>query len=272
MVVAVKEQVLPKQAENFRHLIEVEWPVRRFNVDEYHQMDELGLFRAEGQLELLDGLLIWNTDRTDMGRVQKATLLHTDLPLRRFSLKEYQDLIAAHLLAEDEQLELIDGLILEMSPINPKHAACLDALSEIFTVKLYKQARIRGQSPIALELHASQPQPDLTVAKLRPDGYWQQHPRENEILLVIEVSDSTLEKDRDEKLVLYAQSGVPEYWIANLVDEQFEVYRDPYLSATGEADYKTKLKFTHGQTLAPLKFPECEIAVDEIMPVAPETE
>ncbi|MFN8491489.1 MAG: Uma2 family endonuclease [Caldilineaceae bacterium] len=268
MVVAVKEETVLKRAKKHRHLIEAEWPLHHFTVEEYHRIGEIELFQTEGHVELLGGLIIWNTDRTDMDQVQKATFLYTELPLRRFSLTEYQELIAAGLLAEDEQLELIDGLILEMSPINPKHAACLDALSEILTIKLYKQAKIRVQSPIALELHSSQPQPDLTIAKLRPDGYWQQHPRENEILLILEVSDSTLEKDRDEKLDLYAQASVPEYWIANLVDEQIEVYRDPMLSATGKAIYKTKITYMHGQTLAPLKFPECVIAVDEVMPKA----
>jgi Uma2 family endonuclease len=267
MTVVAKEQAAAKREQSYRHFIEVEWPVRRFTLAEYHCMGEIELFRQEEHFELLNGLLIWNTDRMDMDEVQKSSFLHTELPLRRFSVDEYNRLIGTGLLAEDEQLELIDGLILAMSPINPKHAGCLDTLLELFFPSINKRAILRLQSPITLEISASQPQPDLTLVSARPKGYFDRHPTVQEVLLIVEVADSSLEDDQERKLELYARSGIPEYWIANLVDEQFEVYRDPYTSVTGKADYKTKLTFTRGQTLAPLAFPDCQIAVEQVIPV-----
>lgn len=266
MTVVVSEQARIKPTEVCPHFIEVEWPVRRFTIDEYHRMGEIELFRQEEHFELLNGLLIWNTDRMDMGKVQKSNFLHTELPLRRFSIGEYNRLIETSLLAEDEQLELIDGLILEMSPINPKHAGCLDALLGLFFPYTHKRAILRLQSPITLEISSSQPQPDLTLVTTRPKGYFDRHPTVQEILLIVEVSDSSLEDDQERKLALYARSGIPEYWIVNLVDERVEVYLAPDVSATGKADYKTKLTFIRGQTLAPLEFPDCQIEVSQILP------
>jgi hypothetical protein len=113
MSLAIREQSVTKQSAIVSHFIQVEWPVRRFTVAEYEAIWQLGLFAEEEHFELLDGLLVWNTDRMDMDEVQPATLLQTELPLRRFSVDEYQRLIAAGILGADERLELMDGLILD---------------------------------------------------------------------------------------------------------------------------------------------------------------
>ncbi len=196
----------------------------------------------------------------------KTPVLVGGLHLRRFSLEEYQQLIALGFFHEDERLELINGFIQEMSPINPKHAECVDQLVELFFAQLLKRARIRIQSPVALEVRSSQPEPDVALAAVRPTGYADQHPDAENIFLIVEISDSTLEKDQAEKLELYAASGIVEYWIVNLVDEQFEVYRDPFVSAIGKAAYRTKLTFIHGQSVSPLAFPDCQIDVSQVLP------
>nr|HMN29560.1 Uma2 family endonuclease [Caldilineaceae bacterium] len=163
-------------------------------------------------------------------------------------------------------IELLHGLLFEMSPINPRHAECVDQASMQLMHGLANRARIRVQSPITLEVVASEPQPDITVAALRPTGYGDRHPRAEEIRLVIEVADSSLEDDRERKFATYAQARIPEHWIFNLVDGQLEAYREPYVSASGKAEYRTKLTFTRDQMAAPLLFPDCQIDLNEILP------
>jgi Uma2 family endonuclease len=250
---------------NKRHFIEVEWPVRRFDIAEYERIAELDVC-VSGHHELLDGLIVWNPDRTDMGLVRSATLLKTRLPLRRFSVAEYEKLIQTGVLLTDERLELIDGLILEMSPINPRHAECVDRLNRILTVMLHTRARIRIQSPISLGVYATQPQPDITIATLRPQGYADHHPNAQDVLLVIEVSDSTLADDRAEKLQLYAASGILEYWIFNLVDLFLEAYQEPFVSHNGETRYRTKRTYSSTEKISPLAFPDCQIDLSEVFP------
>lgn len=190
----------------------------------------------------------------------------TTRELRRFTLNEYQHLIDLGLFHEDERLELLDGLLVEMSPINPRHAECIDKLSEVLHFLLYKKARIRVQSPIALEGRASQPQPDVTIAIRRPEGYADRHITAQEVLLLIEVADSSLHTDQTDKLEIYAAEGIKEYWIFNLVDSQVEVYQEPYLSATGEGGYKLKRTYASNDTVSTQAFPECQIALNEILP------
>jgi Uma2 family endonuclease len=186
--------------------------------------------------------------------------------LRQFSLDEYHQLIELGFFHEDERIELLNGLLVEMSPINPKHAECVDQATEQLLYGLYKRARVRVQSPITLEIVSSEPQPDITIAAFHPAGYGKQHPQAEDVLLVIEVADSSLEDDRDQKLETYALAGIPEYWIFNLVDVQTEIYREPYVSASGRAEYKTKLTFTRDQVVAPLSFPDCQIDLSQILP------
>jgi Uma2 family endonuclease len=186
--------------------------------------------------------------------------------LRRFSLDEYHQLIELGFFDEDERIELLNGLLVEMSPINPKHAECVDLAAEQLMYKLYKRARVRVQSPISLEVVRSEPQPDITVAVLPPAGYGEHHPQADDVLLVIEVADSSLADDREQKLENYASAGIPEYWILNLVDVQTEVYREPYISASGKAEYKTRLTFMPGDTVALLAFPDCKIDLAEVFP------
>lgn len=185
--------------------------------------------------------------------------------LRRFTLDEYQHLIELGIF-EDERLELIDGLLVEMSPINPRHAICVDKLSRLVNHLLYNKAWIRVQAPITIEGRASQPQPDVAIAILQPEVYEERHVKAEEIFLLVEVADSSLYSDRTDKLELYASAGISEYWIVNLVDNQLEVYQEPFLSATGEGGYKVKRTYARNDTVALQAFPECQVALNEILP------
>jgi len=186
--------------------------------------------------------------------------------LRRFSLDEYQHLIELGFFDEDERIELLDGLLVEMSPINPRHAVCVDKLGGLINHLLYKKAWIRVQAPVTLEGHSSQPQPDVTIALLHPEVYEERHVSADEILLLVEVADSSLHTDQTDKLKLYASAGISEYWIVNLIDNQLEIYQEPYLSAIGEGNYKIKRTYTRDETIALQAFPECQIDLNEILP------
>lgn len=186
--------------------------------------------------------------------------------LRRFTLDEYQHLIDLGLFHEDERIELLDGLLVEMSPINPRHAVCVDKLSRVVNHLLYNKAWIRVQAPITIEGRASQPQPDIAIAVLQPEVYEERHVKAEEIFLLVEVADSSLQGDQTDKLELYATAGISEYWIVNLVDNRLEVYQEPYLLDTGEGGYKVKRIYLRNDTVSTQAFPECQVALNEILP------
>lgn len=148
------------------------------------------------------------------------------LPRKSFSVAEYHQLATAGILRPEDRVELINGDIITMSPINSPHAATVDLIAEILYEQLHKKASIKGQNPIQLN-DLSEPEPDITIAKYRKDGYYHQHPRPEDIYLLVEVADTTLEKDRTVKAPLYATAGIPEYWIVNIPDSQIEIFTNP---------------------------------------------
>jgi Uma2 family endonuclease len=186
--------------------------------------------------------------------------------IRQLEVEEYQTLIEQGFFQPGERVELIDGYLVTMSPINPPHAATLSRLATIFTIRLKNRVIVRTQSPIVLLELKSQPEPDLVLAELREDGYDQSHPGSKEILLVVEVSDSTLKYDREDKKFQYAAAGIPEYWIVNLLDFVLEVYREPFISETGEADYRSKTVVLSHQRAAPALYPKCRILLQDVLP------
>lgn len=149
---------------------------------------------------------------------------------RRFSVDEYHRMIETGILSEDDRVELLDGWILEMSPIGPPHEVCISLLLEELQQSLSSGWLVRLQSPITLS--TSEPQPDVSVVRGRPRDYVAHHPKPDEVALVVEVADSSLTFDRQLKRPRYAAAGIPEYWIVNLIDRQLEIYRD--LAAGGD--------------------------------------
>jgi len=177
---------------------------------------------------------------------------------RRFTSAEYHAMIAAGIFQEDERIELIAGEIVQMSPIGSGHAGCVNRLNRRLTRGLGEQGLVAVQNPIALEL-SSEPQPDLAVLRPRADDYGQSHPEAKDILLVIEVAETSLGYDREVKIPLYARAGIPEAWLVRLTDRCIEVYRDP--AATG---YQSMQTFRTG-TLSPLAFPDLALTVETIL-------
>ncbi len=148
----------------------------------------------------------------------------------RFTVDSYYKMAELGLLDENQQVELINGDIIDMSPINSDHAGTVDVLTEELLLKLAGAAVIRVQNPLKID-SSSESEPDVLVAKLEPHRYRLRHPTPTDVLLVVEVADSSLQFDRAVKGELYAKAGIPEYWIVNLIDRQLEMYTTPATSS-----------------------------------------
>ncbi|MCG8329433.1 MAG: Uma2 family endonuclease [Chitinophagales bacterium] len=153
---------------------------------------------------------------------------NTDYKLKtyRFTTEAYHQLGAAGILPEDKRVELINGEIIEMSPINSRHAGTVNLLSRLLNQHLSMQYILSVQNPIHIEEY-SEPEPDLAILSYREDFYSKSHPRPKEVVILIEVADTSLEKDRLVKLPLYAAAEIQEVWIVNLPEQQVEIYTHP---------------------------------------------
>ncbi len=145
---------------------------------------------------------------------------------RWFSVDEYYRMAEAGILREDDRVELIEGEIVEMSPIGSRHAGCVKTLNALLGRHLGQTVVVSVQDPIYLD-EFSVPQPDIALLRPREDFYTKGHPIPSDVLLVIEVADSSVEFDRNKKLPLYAQANIPEVWIINLPQETIEIYMQP---------------------------------------------
>jgi Uma2 family endonuclease len=181
-------------------------------------------------------------------------------PARKlFTVAEYHQMIEAGVLKEDDRVELLNGEIIEMSPIGPRHASHVDRLVNILPPKLKGKAILRVQSPILLSDY-SEPQPDLALLKPRADFYVGGHPTPADVLVVIEVSDSTVEKDRRAKIPSYAQAGIPESWLIDLVEDRIEVHSKPYNGV-----YQEVRIIQRGQKVISNSLPQLKLKADEIL-------
>jgi Uma2 family endonuclease len=144
---------------------------------------------------------------------------------RRFSVPEYQHLCELGILTENDDLELLEGYLVHKMARNPPHDGTLQRLIRHLSRMMPADLEIRNQ--MAVTLRDSAPEPDLAVVRLEPNDYMQRHPGPDDILMVAEVSDSSLDGDREDKCRIYARAGIPTYWIVNLVGRQIEVYTSP---------------------------------------------
>ena len=140
-----------------------------------------------------------------------AQIMTVQLPTRKFTTEQYHLMHEAGVFAEGDRLELINGEITEMSPIDRKHAVCVTRLNELFFSHLLGKVQIWSQNPILLN-DGAEPQPDLAILKRREDFYANSLPTPA-VLLIIEVADSTIAYDREVKMPLYAAAGIPEMWL-----------------------------------------------------------
>lgn len=145
---------------------------------------------------------------------------------RLFNIDEFHRMSEAGILSEDERVELIEGEIRRMSPIGSHHVGCVNRLTAVLNRLAADTAVVSVQNPILLGDN-SEPQPDVALLNLRPDFYSNSLPKPEEVLLLIEVSDTTAEDDRQKKVPLYAEWGIPLLWIVDLPAGVVEVYSNP---------------------------------------------
>ena len=178
---------------------------------------------------------------------------------RKFTVEEYEKMATEGIIKPDEKVELIRGEIIKMSPMGTRHAACIDRLIQLLYQKLGQKIILRVQNPIRLN-NNSQPEPDISLLIRRSDFYVAAYPCPQDIYLIIEVSDSTLDYDRYTKIPLYAEANIKEVWIINLKEECLEVYRHPL-----QGSYQDIQKYYRGEIIFIESFPEIELTLIEIL-------
>ena len=145
---------------------------------------------------------------------------------RLLSIREYQKMAKTGILNDDDRVELLNGKIIEMSPIGSLHAACVNRINALFSKALGSKVIVSLQNPLVIPPY-SMPEPDVVLLKPREDYYARRHPRPKDVLLVLEVADSTLQKDKTIKKLIYAQAGIQEYWIVDIPNKKVQVFRSP---------------------------------------------
>ncbi len=178
---------------------------------------------------------------------------------RRFTVAEYYAMADIGILEENDRIELLDGDLIVMPPIGDWHAASVDRFTNSLPPQLQGRAIVRVQNPTRLDDN-SEPQPDIMLLRWRDDFYSGGHPGPADVLLLIEVSDTSADYDRSAKLSAYARAGIPEVWIATRQDSRIEAYIEPI-----EGEYSNVRYAGPGESIAPQAFPEIVLEVDNLI-------
>jgi Uma2 family endonuclease len=178
---------------------------------------------------------------------------------RRFTVDDYQRMEEAGILRAEDRVELIDGEFVVMMSIGPRHHACVDRATRALVMKAGELAIVRVQGAVRLDLYNA-PEPDLMLLRPRADFYASRHAGPADVLLAVEVAESSIDYDRDVKALLYARSDVPEYWLIDLNADTLACYSSPERGA-----YRAVRQYQRGQSMAPRLLPECVVAVDDLI-------
>jgi Uma2 family endonuclease len=180
--------------------------------------------------------------------------------MHRFTAKDFHRMVEAGILHEDDRVELLHGEIVDMPPIGPGHASGVKRLLNSFLpLQLEGKVIISVQDPVHLGEH-SEPQPDLALLTPQPDFYALRHPTPQDVLLVVEVMESSAGYDREVKVPLYARFGIPETWLVDVEGRLIEVYHEP-----GPEGYRQVHTRRRGEHLSPQAFPQFSLTVDEVV-------
>lgn len=184
------------------------------------------------------------------------------LPLRRITVDEYERIADSGALDDSERVELIDGYMVMKMPRKPGHSFSTTKTYELLAGRLPVGWSARIEQPVRLPAY-DEPEPDISVVRGTAEDHRQRHPGPAEVGMVVEVSLTTVDLDRGEKLLAYARDGVPVYWIVNLVELQVEVYTGP-----GPAEYQSRADYRSGQAVPVVIDARHlgDIAVDDILP------
>ena len=181
-----------------------------------------------------------------------------ELPRHLWTVEEYHRMGAVGLLDADARVELIEGEIVEMAPIGDAHAATSNRLNRLLVLAVGERGIVAVGNPVRLS-QRSEPQPDFSVLRPRAD-YQTKGPRPEDVMLAVEVSDTTLRRDRRVKLALYARAGIPEFWIVNLEVREVEIYRSP-----GGDSYASVERKGPGDVVTMEALPGVTIAISRIL-------
>lgn len=181
---------------------------------------------------------------------------------RRFTVDEYYRMAEVGILGPDERVELLDGEIIEMAAIGTRHATCVRLLDGRLQSGLAGRAIVSCQMPVRLSTGA-EPEPDLALLRPRADQYAGGHPGPGDVLLIVEVADTSLGFDRERKLPTYAAAEILETWLVDLTSDRVLAHRDP---AGGR--YQTVLMAGRGDTLAPIAFPDLVLSAADVLPAS----
>jgi len=183
-----------------------------------------------------------------------------EISRRLFNVHEYHRMVDAGILCEDDRVELIRGEVVEMSPIGPSHSAAVLRATQALVRMVGNRAIVGVQGSIRLDEN-DEPQPDICFLRPKADFYASGHAGPSDIFLIVEMADSSLEYDQTVKVQLYAETGVPEYWVADIRNDRVIAYANPDKDV-----YRTVRTFHRGSTVAPQLLPDLSIPVDVLLP------
>lgn len=177
----------------------------------------------------------------------------------RLSADDFLRMARSGILDEDDRIELIEGDLIDMAPIGSEHAGLVYWLSQRLTLAIGDAAIVGAQNPLYLDIH-SQPQPDVLVLRTQQDYYRKAHPRAEDVLLLIEIADTTVRFDRTVKIPLYARHGVAEVWLVDVAQRSVEVYREPLSESSA---YRQMTVYRQG-LITPQQLPMVSITVEQL--------
>jgi Uma2 family endonuclease len=189
----------------------------------------------------------------------------TSTRAKRFTIEEYHRLADLGFFTEDDRIELIRGEIIQMAAKGTPHVNCCRNLLRELAVLVADRAELQCQDPIILP-SKSEPEPDFTILHKRTDNYRFVLPNVDDVLLVIEIADSSLKYDREVKVPLYAEAGISDYWLFNLVENHLEAYSEPYQDLQGSFGYSMKRIVLPNQAIALPCFPELSLDLSKVFP------
>jgi Uma2 family endonuclease len=178
--------------------------------------------------------------------------------VRLISVKNYEEMFEHGILTSEDKVELLNGVLIEKMPKGKKHASANDKIARFFYRIFDEKVIIRNQNPIILD-DISEPEPDIVLAKWNETEYAESHPTPKDILLIMEISDTTLAYDRETKAKAYSRNGIQQYLLLNLNNQTLEDFREP-----SEDGYQSKRTWRKGDSLDLVAFPEVEIKLDSL--------
>ena len=181
----------------------------------------------------------------------------TTTKIRLWTVTEYHKMIDYGIITPESHVELLEGRIVEMNPQRAPHAATTQRTSDYLKAQLTQQAHVRMQLPVTLS--TSEPEPDIAIVKIDPQAYGDRHPSPKEIFFLIEISDTTLKIDREEKALIYAKANISEYWILDVSNRQAYIFRHPTPKG-----YKSETVLSGSGVINPLDFPSLSLSLAEM--------